>query len=911
MGHKINISQLALLAKKKNGKLISRSLVNLSTVLEWECEHGHRWFATGEAIKIRNSWCHVCAGYTKQGTVGVVSESTLISQWDYGRNTLNPNEVSLGSSKKVWWKCDQGPDHTWEASVGNRSKGRGCPFCANKKLSVTNSVKVVRPDLLSLWDYSKNEIGPEDYIISSSKKVWWKCDRGPDHVWHRSIRQEAVSKGCPYCLSKKVSVTNSLENLKPKAIAFWDSKKNGPFKKLTITASSNKKYFWKCSLADDHAWEAKPTDLAENICPFCSKARASSTYSLFNDYPDISNEWDYDKNSLSPRDVTPMSGKKVWWKCSKGHSYNSVVSNRTLKGHGCPKCSKIHSIPELRLYSELSSIFEDVKFRHRDFGKELDIYIPSLSLGIEYDGSYWHAGKIKTDQEKNRFFEDKLKLIRLREFPLPKLSESDQIIFGVNLTKSDIDNLLKTIVGFGDRSQDDKIKKYIAHENFMAMEHFKELVSFFPDPFPSESFASKHEAVAKQWDYERNFPLTPLNFMPHSRFPAWWVCSLDPKHKWQVSISNRSRGSGCPICSGRTASAENNLSVLYPSIADEFDFEKNGNVLPTQIKPMSGKSFWWKCSRGHSYRLPVYRRTEGRGCTVCVPLSVQKKYPIFEAYEPKTYEDKVRLELIKDEWDNEKNHEVNINKLTVSSELSVWWKCKNNSEHQWQARFITRMRGGGDCYKCRYLVSEQSEGSLAQVHPELLQYWDYTKNKISPQRYLPKSEEVVWWICNNEHSYDMMIKDKTSGNGCPYCSNKRIDSTNSFAASYPNLLRYWDYKKNINIDPNKIAPRTHKKVWWKCSVALDHSWEAAVSNMTRPTAGCPFCAGKRASITNSLIQNASYLKNIYDQEKNSDLNFEDLTLGSNKNVWWKCELGHSYQRVVHSQVKLKGKCKFC
>jgi hypothetical protein len=41
-----------------------------------------------------------------------------------------PDEVLPGSNLKVWWKCSLG--HTWAASVNNRSKGSGCPYCTGK-----------------------------------------------------------------------------------------------------------------------------------------------------------------------------------------------------------------------------------------------------------------------------------------------------------------------------------------------------------------------------------------------------------------------------------------------------------------------------------------------------------------------------------------------------------------------------------------------------------------------------------------------------------------------------------------------------------------------------------------------------------------------------------------------------------
>lgn len=54
----------------------------------------------------------------------------LVKEWDYEKNDLKPTDVTAGSAKKVWWKCQNG--HSWQASVVNRAKGTGCPFCSGK-----------------------------------------------------------------------------------------------------------------------------------------------------------------------------------------------------------------------------------------------------------------------------------------------------------------------------------------------------------------------------------------------------------------------------------------------------------------------------------------------------------------------------------------------------------------------------------------------------------------------------------------------------------------------------------------------------------------------------------------------------------------------------------------------------------
>ena len=54
--------------------------------------------------------------------------------------------------------------------------------------------------------------------------------------------------------------------------------------------------------------------------------------------PDLLNKWDYEKNIILPEGITTGSGKKVWWKCTKGHSYEDSVKHQNA-GRNCPVCA--------------------------------------------------------------------------------------------------------------------------------------------------------------------------------------------------------------------------------------------------------------------------------------------------------------------------------------------------------------------------------------------------------------------------------------------------------------------------------------------------------------------------------------------------------------------------------------------
>jgi len=63
----------------------------------------------------------------KRGSLAVINPE-LSKQWHPQKNgTLTPNDITAGSSKKVWWVCEKG--HEWEAVIKNRAKGIGCHYC--------------------------------------------------------------------------------------------------------------------------------------------------------------------------------------------------------------------------------------------------------------------------------------------------------------------------------------------------------------------------------------------------------------------------------------------------------------------------------------------------------------------------------------------------------------------------------------------------------------------------------------------------------------------------------------------------------------------------------------------------------------------------------------------------------------
>lgn len=104
----------------------------------------------------------------------------------------DPSQVSSGSNKKLEWKCKK--NHIWIATVVNRSNGRGCPVCFNKKVQIgENDLATTHPEIAKEafdWD-------PKTVIAGTAKKLQWKCSYG--HQWIATGHDRTSNKGCPSC----------------------------------------------------------------------------------------------------------------------------------------------------------------------------------------------------------------------------------------------------------------------------------------------------------------------------------------------------------------------------------------------------------------------------------------------------------------------------------------------------------------------------------------------------------------------------------------------------------------------------------------------------------------------------------------------------------------------------------------
>lgn len=475
----------------------------------------------------------------------IIEYDELMEEWFWEKNNeldIDPTKITKGyEEKKPYWKCKK-CGYLWSTTVGHRIRGRGCPECAKKKRANTIIRTIVKrrgsfcdehPELLTEWDYNRNQIDPFMITKGSNIKVYWKCKKC-GNFWSSSVSNRLRGRGCPECAKIKGR----------KQRRFNEIIKNGSF--------------------------------LENC-------------------PDLIDEWNWDKNNsngIKPDEIPVNFREKVYWKCKKcGKSYKTYTFTRKY-GTSCPYCnkSKPFSIPEKLLLFYIEQCFEKVieNYKPKFLGgrKEIDIYIPELKIGIEYDGEKFHKD-INVDIAKiDLCKENGIRLYRIREPLCPMIKNENVYCMEKRWDFKNIMLFLSNKIGFNFEKVNIDINNDIL-----------KVASKIQTYLVEESLAAKYPDLLNEWDYQLNRDLIPENIKYASNIMVNWIC--ENGHKYVMKISKRTlREQGCPYCSGRYAIKDvNDLATLRPDLVEYWDFKKNGDLKPDMVKTNTEKKVSWLCKK--------------------------------------------------------------------------------------------------------------------------------------------------------------------------------------------------------------------------------------------------------------------------------------------------------------------------
>lgn len=245
-------------------------------VVWWKGSCGHEW-QTSVKARSKGEKCPICSGV--RAVAGINDLSTLkpglASEWSK-KNEIKPTEVTVGSHKKVIWKCRLG--HEWTASVKSRSiNGSGCPYCSHNKVLVGfNDLATVVPKVADEWS-EKNEKKPTEVTAFANRKAWWKC-RDCDYEWNTLISTRSGGSKCPCCSGYTfIKGRNDLKTTHPEITEEW-SEKNYPLQPDEVNAKSRKNVWWHCKKCGNEWKSVINARIKGAVCPVCAEREVLAGY---------------------------------------------------------------------------------------------------------------------------------------------------------------------------------------------------------------------------------------------------------------------------------------------------------------------------------------------------------------------------------------------------------------------------------------------------------------------------------------------------------------------------------------------------------------------------------------------------------------------------------------------------------
>ena len=307
----------------------------------------------GRTVRCNSTAVRCCLAQQQGPDLSLLSPR-LKQEWDYEKNQhLGNIQIKPHSHKVLAWICPEGTTadpHCWDARVGHRTCGTGCPYCTGKKkVSKGNNLATVAPDIAKSWCYKSNAGTPQDYTSQSNHKAVWDCikcgNQWTSKISHRVSggTRGGQGTGCPKCYGKRQGHRKDGSRRKHPTFAEcnhpllseWDYDRNAEEGLFLdgITLRSNNPVHWvchQCSLGILHRWVAQPnahTSL-QGGCPFCSGQAVCNCNSLATRCPELAVEWDYSKNEAGPNDYTAASHAVVWWQTASRGSWQQRIDRR-------------------------------------------------------------------------------------------------------------------------------------------------------------------------------------------------------------------------------------------------------------------------------------------------------------------------------------------------------------------------------------------------------------------------------------------------------------------------------------------------------------------------------------------------------------------------------------------------------
>lgn len=792
--------------------------------------------------------------------------------FDFEKNEgIDFDLLTVWSRTKCHWKCPECGVETYQAV---RSKSRketdgsyGFFGCNNH-----NKLFDLVPEAKSFYDFEKNkDIDSSSLSVASGKKVWWKCpDCGAETYLSVFSKVDKLPDGSYRFWG--CNKHSKLFDLVPKAKLFYDFEKNKDIDASSLSVASTKEIWWRCPDCGTETYQtvnSKVNKLSDGSYRFCGCKCQSY-------YPSHKKR----KNTISSRTISDTDCLSRIWDCTNTLDPDNLFANSDVRAKWvCPKCG----------YKWIASVRRVDRYRGRcPACDSRHIIVPGstdvFSLAPDAERYY--------DWDKNV------------DIDIEHLGVSSRT--KVYWRCPDCGNETYTAIANKIHKHPDGLYYVSGCNKCFGKRNEKQANANI-----GSCSIAENENLMRFWDYNANKDIDPAALGVYSKRTVSWKC---PKcgYSWRSSIHNLRRFKGeCPSCSKHCVSENEYLMKLW-------DWDSNKELDPTTLNVYSRQAVSWKCQKcGYTWTSSINSLRNSKGECPCCDLHRVVVLGVNDVFS--------RVPDAKEYYDFEKNADIDIAKIGVSSRRKAWWKCPVCGDEEF-ASFSSKIKKHdgvyhfGACKKCykgnaqkrKYFgeYTDLGSRSLSSQHPEVAQLWS-ANNERSANTVTPDcSFNALWGCpeCNGE--YRALVHDVVYGTAsCPVCSNKRIlPGYNTLADKNPDIAEIWS--TNNRLRPTDIFPTSSFVALWSCPYC-GGEFVAPVKDMVKKVVECPYCTARRPlSGYNTLADKYPELATMWSAD--NDLGADSVLPDSSYEARWVCpNCNGKYDAPIRDMVNNTIECPFC
>ncbi len=500
------------------------------------------------------------------------------------------------------------------------------------------SIQEQYPLQAACWS-DKNDCTPESVASKTHMKFLYNCYICDTETSFRVSDYARRDKERPV-LCKECRKSDSVAKRYPKAAAIWDHSTNR-LKPEEVPHGTDTKFYFVCKRCK-YSFDSIPYSVGKsseryNGCPYCSGKKTCDMNSLEKNYPQFKEIYS-ENNSKVFENLTICSNYKANWICLKGHGeYCRMVSSQVHSGGICPKCKNNGtSLIEQNVYAQLYTIFKNVSNR-----------VKLQTLQIKYHNN----------QEADILLQDEKIVIEIDGGHWHRFKEN----------KDREKNALLNKAGYTVIRLRDKRLGHICDNDIV----------FDDNHFHKRDIDRVLERVV---DITLDLSEETLEAIEAYRKLDDLIDNEETRELMRLSL------------------VKDSIVKTHPKLCEEWDYEKNGSLVPENFLAGSNIHVHWICKNAHRWQKSINDRALGnKGCGRCSGKIM-------------TYEHSLANKRadIAQQWDHEKNRDkcfkngksIQADTVGIRSNIKVWWICPIH-KLSYEQVIQSRTNGADGCPKCK------------------------------------------------------------------------------------------------------------------------------------------------------------------------------------------------------------------